>query len=533
MKKSIVLKKILSSQTKENKTIFFFIMPLFFLLLVNFCGCKSGANPEPTSRENASSPLKTQVPATAENDKAHKLWDSYCSGCHSRKELSDIKAGDIQRALKDIDSMTDLGEDLSEEDIRSLEEFLTTNQQTSKYEYLGSKRCRACHPGQFAQWQPSLHALAHFEPVYDHYFIKASIESNQGLETFCARCHTPIAVFNGNIPFPKTINDPGDTHVSPAENDGVQCDFCHLISGVKELNNSGYIMTPSKTKFGPYKDSNPKGHSSTYSALHKSADLCGTCHNVNHPVNGIVLEATYTEWKESPYAKEGIICQDCHMTEGLIEKQAHPGKAARQGPERKHVSRHYFVGPNLLYSDSPEAEKLKHLSQALLKKSGKITIGIPTVKNKELNIPVTVTNTGAGHYLPTGITELRQLWLEIKITDKKGTTLLHSGGLDKNHNIKKGAFIYFTDVIDKTGQSTTKFWNTVKKVSDRRIPPKGKITEIVRLPQLNGDTPLTIEAALKYRSISPKGLKEVDFPLSTLNIPVFTIDQVKLSWKGP
>ncbi len=532
MRNFIVLKKILSSQTKDDKKKLFFVNTISFLLVINLYACDSRNKPKQQQQGNTTPQVKAPAPVTSKIDKAEKLWDTYCSGCHNREEHSGSKVDDIKRALNDIDSMAGLGEELSEEDIKSLEKFLTTHQEAREYEYLSSKRCRGCHPGRFDQWQPSLHAKAHFEPVYDFYFIKASIESQQNLETFCARCHTPIAVFNKNIPFHKPVKGPGDTKVSPAENDGIQCDFCHLISGVKELKNSGYIMDPSNTKRGPYKDAKSSFHRSAYSALHKSADLCGTCHNVTHPVNGIILEATYKEWQESPYAKEGITCQDCHMTDGLTEKQLHPGKAARNGPEREHVSRHYFVGPNLLYADNPKDEKLKQLRQALLKKSGRIEIGPPTVNNRELNIPITVFNTGAGHYLPTGITELRQLWLEIKIRDHKSNIIYHSGGLDKDDNISKGAFIYFTDVTDKTGQSTTKFWNTVKKVSDRRIPPKGKITEIVRLPKLEATAPLTIEAALNYRSISPRGLKEVDFPLNTLPIPIFTIDEAQLSWGG-
>ena len=52
-----------------------------------------------------------------------------------------------------------------------------------------------------------------------------------------------------------------------------------------------------------------------YSALHTTSKICGGCHNVDHPVNGMHLETTYTEWEKSPQARKGIQCQDCHMSE--------------------------------------------------------------------------------------------------------------------------------------------------------------------------------------------------------------------------
>jgi hypothetical protein len=318
------------------------------------------------------------------------------------------------------------------------------------------------------------------------------------------------------------VTKPGDTKVSPVENEGIQCDFCHVIDGVKEIRNSGYTVKPSRTKFGPYDDSESSFHDTAFSALHKSSKFCGTCHDVTHPVNGILLEATYTEWKASPYAEEGITCQDCHMTDGLVGKQTHPGKAAVGGPDREHVSRHYFVGANLIYADAPGAERLKELSEQLLRSSATVEIGVPKKTRDGFELPVMVTNTGAGHYLPTGVTELRQLWLEIMVKDAAGRTLFHSGGLDGEGNIAEGAIIYFTDVIDESGKSTTQFWNAVKKVSDHRIPPKETVTEMITVRK-TGNGPCTAEVALHYRSISPEGLAEVGMPADIVEIPVFTI----------
>lgn len=455
--------------------------------------------------------------------RAEELWEETCSFCHSQETLHGKTAADIRKAFEEVEVMQGFREDVSDDGIEMLGTLLSGEPQAVKYKYITARACRTCHPEQYKQWQHSLLAQSHFEPVYNFYFIKASKDSDQKLETFCAACHTPIAVLNGNIPFPNPVTKPEDTKVSDVENEGIQCDFCHMIDGVKETRNSGYTVKPSRTKLGPYADSVSSFHGTAFSPLFKSSDLCGTCHDVTHPVNGILLEATYTEWKESPYAEEGVTCQDCHMTEGLTAKKLHPGKAGVGGPEREHVSKHYFVGPNLIYANAPGAEKLKKLSERLLRSSATVEIGSPTKTKDGFNLPVMVTNTGAGHYLPTGVTELRQLWLEIIATDEAGHEVFHSGGLDEHGNISEGAIIYFTDVIDKTGASTTQFWNAVKKVSDKRIPPRETVTEVVRVKTGDTDGPITVEVALHYRSVSPRGLAEVGIPADLVDIPIFTI----------
>jgi hypothetical protein len=506
--------------TRKSPVISLAGMILLFLPLLMFY-CKK---PEPAP--SGKKPFAAETAPPPKTVSAQDIWKSKCSFCHSQKQLQGRTTANIRTALAEVSAMSGLETSLSEEDLSALGALLSGEPpKEEKYKYITPEACQTCHQGHVSQWRRSLHALAHTEPVYDVYFIKASMDSDQELETFCASCHTPIGVFNGSIPFPRPVRKPGDTKVSPVESDGVQCDFCHIIDGVKELKNSGYTVKPSRTKFGPYKDSVSSFHDTEFSALHKSSDLCGTCHNVNHPVNGIVLEATYTEWKNSPYAKEGITCQDCHMTSGLVKRTEQPGKAALGGPERDHVSEHFFVGPNLLYAEAPGAEELKKLSEKLLKSAGKVEIGDPKKTEAGFSISVKVTNTGAGHYLPTGVTEIRQLWLEIKVTDERGNEVFHSGGLDQNGNIKDGAIIYFTDVIDETGASTTQFWNAVKKVSDNRIPPRETVTEIISIPADAKSGPATIEVSLQYRSVSPRGLEEVGAPRDMVVIPVFTISK--------
>lgn len=404
------------------------------------------------------------------------------------------------------------------------------------YRYQWSKSCAGCHPEQYALWEHSLHALAHAEPVYDHYFIKASQQSQKALEPYCGRCHTPLAVLSGAIPFGHPLQKAGDTRVDRVAREGVQCDFCHTTRGHTQVSNAGYVLEPSDVKRGPLSRSKPVSHRAAQDPRFRSAEYCGTCHQVIHPTNGIHLETTYAEWKTSPFAKAGVVCQDCHMTDGLEPGKGaepigrpvrHPGKAAAMGESRPHVSRHFFVGPNVLFLDraGQEAAGERARREAFLRRAGRVEIlGISRAKDG-LYLSLRVKNTGAGHSLPTGITEVRELWLEVVVKNPGGKVLLHSGALDAQGNLTPGTLHYRTIVHDAQGRDTTLFWNTVKKIRDRRIPSLGSLDERIPLPQgLRGQ--VTVEAALRYRSISPAGLAEAGVPAGTVTVPVLTVHQV-------
>lgn len=394
------------------------------------------------------------------------------------------------------------------------------------YTFLEPKMCGACHPQQHAQWQHSLHALAHTEPIYDRYFIQASRDSDGALQIYCASCHTPIGVLNGSIPFTPLPQGPEDTRLAnPVEQAGISCDFCHSIEGYTEIRNANYIVDRSNVKRGPYEDADAQGfHESAYSPLHRSAEFCAVCHVVDHPVNGIHLEMTYQEYIESGYPEEGVLCHDCHMNRNLGNGPNRlPGKASILGPDRDHVADHFFVGPNIVFADEPGAEELRELSLALLRKAASLEITGATLADGRLVVNIDVTNKGAGHSIPSGITELRQVWLEVIVTGPDGNTVMHAGALDDAGEIRPDTVIYTTIVKDAQGKATTKFWLTEEKHSDYRIPARTTLSETVSAPAAIGPGEYTITANLLYRSVSPSGLGEVGMPAGEVTVPVVTM----------
>ncbi len=393
-----------------------------------------------------------------------------------------------------------------------------------QYEYRGPDECAPCHSQKAEEWSGSLHALAHTEPLYDRYFIQASQETDGAVEPFCAGCHTPVAVLNGTIPFEQPPQGPADTVLrNPAENTGVNCEFCHRIEGAEEIRNARFRLVDKDTMHGPFDDADSMGaHGTQYSEFHTTSEFCGTCHSVDHPTNGIHLELTYREWKESPWAAEGVQCQDCHMSDRIGPRVDRPGQASDVGPERPHISLHAFRGPNLLFVDEPGRELIKRLSEDLIRSAAEIAVGEIEQTEDGPVLPVLVTNTGAGHYLPTGITELREAWIELTVTDADGNEVMHSGRLREDGAIEPGSVVYTTLVRDAEGTITTKFWNTVEKVSDRRLPPRETVTERFPLPAGAPTTGLHVTVALRYRSVSPFGLGEVHAEPGELTVPLVT-----------
>jgi mono/diheme cytochrome c family protein len=459
-----------------------------------------------------------------------KMWHAECSTCHDLDKMGAATPESLKNAIQNVHVMSAYSQILSDADITALAGFMRGGAAESRagggfYAFISAKTCGSCHDQNFNHWRHSMHALAHSEPLYDAYFIKASQDSGKELEVFCASCHTPIGVLDKEIPFPQPLKNIGDTRVSEIASDGVQCDFCHSISSSKpgKPGNASYVVTRSNVKYGPFKDAVSSFHETAYSKLHTSAEFCGNCHDVDHPGNGIPLETTYKEWKNGPYAAEGVTCQDCHMSRGLTKFEASPGKAALSGPDRSHVSLHYFAGPNLLFKNVKEAPELRALSEKLLRSAAEVKIADLSLNGSSFKLTVDVTNKGAGHSIPTGVTEIRQAWLEITAADASGKVFFHSGALDAQGNIAASPepILYYTWVKNAQGQFTTQFWNAVEKTRDHRIPPRATLKESVSMPARKGK--ITITVKLQYRSVSPAGLEEVNAAGTLGDIPVFTM----------
>jgi hypothetical protein len=389
-------------------------------------------------------------------------------------------------------------------------------------QFIDPKFCKGCHSEIYDMWIGSMHSKAFLNPLWQSatkLFVNEASTPGEILEMkTCVKCHTPLGFRSYLINYPK--DDFNKVPELPAQ--GVFCNWCHNISEVKHIGDARYKVDPGggeeapSTMLGPFKDAYSNVHPTKYSALHTRSEFCGLCHNVSHAINRLPIETTYDEWKNSPYntgdPETTISCQDCHMRQrpgvpstGKTERPDNPGKASIYGPQRKHVWTHYFVGANAIITKQFRSDTHAQMAMQSLQHAADLEIMKNSTyrKNEISDIKVKVINSGAGHYLPTGLTSIRQMWLYVKVSDSNGNLLFQSGELDEKGGIDESAVMYHTVLGNDQGEPAINIAKAVKILYDHRVPPKGYIIETFsfRIPP-DAVSPLLIRATLKYRSIS-------------------------------
>ncbi len=387
-------------------------------------------------------------------------------------------------------------------------------------QYEEPEACKLCHKEIYAQWHGTMHSHATDDPFYAGSFRLASRETEGLVDSFCSACHTPAGFLAGEIP-------PADhSKLSDVSANGVFCDFCHTLTGHEAPVNAEYLVAPGDVKRGPFGDGDAMAHEVAFSEFHTNPEFCATCHDVDHPVNGLHLETTYREWAAGPYntgdPETRTICQDCHMTPGPGVTKPNPGKASEIANERPHIFTHSAVGGGAVAALLGEVETMR-LATERLQAAAELSLDLPaTVRAGEpAEIRVNVTNVGCGHSIPTGVAELREVWLELIVEDAARKAVFSSGQFGETGEIAEGAVKYGVVVADADGNPTPKFWLAASKLSDHRIPPQETVTETYTVPvPADATGPLKVRARLRYRAASPELLRETMGPDAEVDLPV-------------
>lgn len=375
------------------------------------------------------------------------------------------------------------------------------------------ERCAQCHRDIYMQWKQSMMSQAYTHHWDEIEYFKLALphaekdEKVAEVKAGCNGCHSPIAYFVGDIP-------PAPPVKNTRANESVSCDVCHTISGFTGETpfNYNYVLSPGETKFGPRMGAVSPHHDTKYLDFIKTPEFCGTCHNEKNPY-GIWVKSTQLEWKEGPYSKEGVRCQDCHMwhTEGT---------SATMGKKYPDMATHYFPGGHI-FSKIRGVIEIKIYSDYQEYEPGDKAI-----------ITVHLYNAKAGHKLPTGSVEERQLWLEVHAIDSKGnvyTIPVDKKGFEgeeftitsnepsyfdigeimnikdfkglKRDDLEEGHRIFRIPYFDPKGRMTICQWNTASLGVDYRIGPRETKFETYTwtIPENIPPGKVKIEAKLKYR----------------------------------
>jgi hypothetical protein len=392
--------------------------------------------------------------------------------------------------------------------------------------------CAACHGQLTASWSESAHAHAATDRYYQA--LATLFMQERGVEAvrYCAGCHNPIGLMRGEIDVGARVEAGDEAQayearalgvslaISPQAAEGVTCVVCHRAGEMTAA--TGATLAPiSPGSSGPLAAlalrARPEGHRQAMAPeVLAEAALCGGCHNLATP-DGLLLEPTYDEWLASPYPAEGITCQDCHMPEaaGATVDSTVGGTATVHGG--------LPGAPSSLAGMSDSA--------GLLKRAATLALAWRPSDGPGLAATVTVTNSGAGHYLPTGADDLRQLWLEVTVRDAAGLVVWQQGALGPGGRLADEAIRFGKVLGDDGGRPVTlhRFWIASQILQDTRLAPKESRQITFDFGPLDqGRGPFSLSARLLYRDVPP-GFAEFALEQAITEWPAIEVTRAELA----
>ncbi len=272
---------------------------------------------------------------------------------------------------------------------------------SKKYnQYEKPEACQSCHTDLYQQWRQAMMSQAYTHHWDEIEYFDLAVEHGRVDAKFkpvsdgCNGCHAPLAFLSGDVPPPR-----------PAENsranESVSCDLCHTITSYEggDPANFNYTSRPGRKKWGNKAGLKSPHHDTEESDFMKQAEFCGSCHNEKNPV-GVWVKSTQLEWKEGPYAQQGVPCHQCHMPKAW-------GKNATMAEESL-VSQHLFHGAHDPGKVKGTIELRMHPEEREVEYAGIVVLKVQLFNGK------------AGHKFPTGSVEDRMVWLHVTATDANG-----------------------------------------------------------------------------------------------------------------
>ena len=283
----------------------------------------------------------------------------------------------------------------------SIERPMSTAKLPEGIESLSANECAGCHQEFFDEWKTTIHSQAWTDPYYQ---VDLKFDGSQQI---CLNCHIPLDRQQENLVLGFRDKDKWDPILAPnpdfdyeLQQEGVTCAACHL----KE----GKILGPRGSKSAPH----------PVEKIQSGNQICVRCHVVKNegwdvffrfPPCGTVAEINTSNkqtFARGPSGElsvgeiEGLGCVDCHMP--LTQRPVADGFKSKQ------VRQHLWRGghdPKMVSGA---------LSVSLVEQS--------SPASKKRNFALTLTNTGAAHYLPTGTPD-RHLVATFRLLDNKGALI--------------------------------------------------------------------------------------------------------------
>ena len=406
-------------------------------------------------------------------------------------------------------------------------------------------QCAQCHPTVFREWASSNHRLmSTSHPYYRLVEDLAAREEGEPFRQWCMGCHNPKALSAGRTSSAGTGHTRDVAGASLVEADargehvldeGTDCQLCHRVASLEHAGgNAGLTLNLADRERYPLEDSpsaplrwfgerliqaRPSVHRESYSReLYRDSRYCGSCHSEFAPGSGAVISDTYAEWAASPFnapddPARNRSCIDCHMhADASRLDEPVPGQATLGGAQKSNLRSHRFTGASLDLL-GPRDPAAAEQTLAMLRSAATLEAGLeaggkrPGARSEPeasvVRLRVRVRNVGAGHHLPTGVADLRQLWLWVRVRDRDGGLLLESGTPGPEGSLPPDARIFHKILGDAAGKPVgLRFWRYATLLRDTRIPAGGQRDELFELPAA-ARFPLRVEVELRFRTFAP------------------------------
>lgn len=398
------------------------------------------------------------------------------------------------------------------------------------YVWKANNECGICHNDQEGSYSGSpMNMTGQNLWVYDVYsgngtpggmggfvYINDSAHRLTDPDSDCASCHQPEHWISSNLSSValSDINNP-----SADAGDGVSCEICHKIRDVDvAANAAGFdasvdISRPNtapgsrQVMYGPLGDVSYQIPDFMYPSYNPTIETesCAVCHQYNSdPDNdgdhnepgSFPGQTTFSEWAASPYGDPMNAlyqtCADCHM----------PAAAA---PNDNACT----IDPVTRPVGQVRSHDIRGTSAAFLESAATMAVTAQVV-GTDLQVSVDVTNSAAGHDLPTGI-NLRSMILLVEATRDSDSLPLASTGaqtVGPEGGVGDPALGYFSGLPgkiygrfleDALGGGPVPFTDAVAERFNTRIAPLMTDTTSYTFAAPPGGGDVTVRARLIYR----------------------------------
>lgn len=505
----------------------------------------------------------------------------------------DREAGPLERMRREASGM-----DLAPERQARFDEMLAAAGESLLQEgavkpspLLGSETCGSggCHDDIYKEWVPSAHGFAAFDPLFLD-VQEALAESGGAADTrACAGCHDPVTLLSGKRDGGSISGD------DLTMKEGVSCLVCHGIVETDTIGNGGYVLhSPQRYLFAGEEGagdfwnrflirSYPQQHVESFARpLYEESEFCAACHKQisslgeDTPIGLAQEQNEYDSWRAGHWYNEDepdktISCRDCHM----------PLVAGNDPIAGEQHRSHRMLGSNMYVPtvlNLPGADK--HAEETIKWLRGEIDIpeiadrwvdgpvvamsivAPDAIESGELvNVTLVMHNNKTGHDFPAGPLDILSSWIELKVEDNLGRTLLHLGDPTGDKPTLDAPIVYKADWYDKQGMPVERhnIWEVVgssykhtlesggvesvdvaflcpavarPKISDSfsEQGPGERKSDVVFSIENEAVTELTITARLLYRKANPEfisrtyGLESaVEAPILELNVATHTV----------